>query len=77
MKKYSITGAAKNFSRLIREACKGEEVMITRGGKPIVKVVPVEPQKDRTPGGFEGQFSWTTDAFDPLTDEELTELGFE
>jgi prevent-host-death family protein len=77
MKRYSIRGAAKCFSRLIREACEGEEVVVTRAGKSIVKVVPVEPQKKRTPGGFEGQFSWTADAFDPLTDDELKELGFE
>ena len=77
MKSYSISGAAKNLSRLIREACEGEEVVITRAGKSIVKVVPVEPQTKRTPGGFEGQFSWTADAFDQLTDDEVKELGFE
>jgi len=77
MKKYSIKEAAKSFPKLIREASKGEEVVITRGAKPIVKLVPVEPLKDRTPGGFEGRFSWTPDAFDPLTDEEMKELGFE
>jgi prevent-host-death family protein len=77
MKRYSIRGAAKSFSQLISEACEGEDVVNTRAGKPIVKVVPVQPQKRRTPGGFEGQFSWTADAFDPLTDDELKELGFE
>jgi len=56
---------------------KREEVVITLGGKPVVKVMPVEPRKDRAPGRFEGRFSWASGAFDPLTDDELTELGFE
>ncbi len=77
MKTYSVTVAAKNFSRLIREARKGEDVLITQAGKPVVKVVPVKPPKERVPGGFQGRLSWTPDAFDPLTDEELKELGFE
>jgi prevent-host-death family protein len=77
MKKYSMAAAAKNLSQLIREACKGEDVYVTQAGKPVVKVVPLEQQKERVPGGFEGQLSWTPDAFDPLTEEELKELRFE
>jgi len=33
--------------------------------------------KKRVPGGFEGKISWTPDAFDPLTPEEMRLLGFE
>lgn len=77
-KYHTIREAKANLSRLIKKACDGEEVIIARGKKPIVKLVPVGPQlKKRAPGGFEGQFSWTDDAFDPLTDEEMKELGFE
>lgn len=53
-------------------------MIIARGDKPVVKLVPVgDVKRERTPGGFEGKISWTPDAFDPLTDEEMKELGFE
>ena len=78
MKVHTIHEAKTNLSMLIKKACQGEEVIIARGDKPVVKLVPVgEPATDRVPGGFEGLISWTEDAFDPLTDEEMRELGFE
>ena len=78
MKYHTVHEAKTNLSQLIQKACEGEEVIIARRKKPVVKLVPVgESTADRVPGGFEGQISWTEDAFDPLTDEEMRELGFE
>jgi antitoxin (DNA-binding transcriptional repressor) of toxin-antitoxin stability system len=78
MKYHTVHEAKTNLSRLIQKACEGEEVIIARGKKPVVKLVPVgDAMRERVPGRFEGQFSWTDDAFAPLTDEELCELGFE
>ena len=78
MKVHTIHQAKTNLSKLIKQACDGEDVIIARGDKPMVKLVPIaEARKERIPGGFEGQISWTEDAFDPLTDEEIRELGFE
>jgi prevent-host-death family protein len=78
MKCHTVHEAKTNLSKLIRMACDGEEVIIARGKKPVVKLVPVaQAVKQRVPGGFEGKISWTEDAFDPLTDEEMRELGFE
>ncbi len=78
MKYHTVHEAKTNLSKLIQKACDGEEVVIARGKKPVVKLVPVgTAQRKRVPGRFEGQFSWTPDAFDPLTDEEMRELGFD
>ena len=78
MKHHTVHEAKTNLSRLIQKACAGEEVIIARGKKPVVKLVPIGQSKHkRVPGRFEGQFSWTEDAFAPLTDEEMHELGFE
>ncbi|HLI63885.1 MAG TPA: type II toxin-antitoxin system Phd/YefM family antitoxin [Terriglobales bacterium] len=78
MKYHTVHEAKTNLSKLIQMACDGEEVIIARGKKPVVKLVPVaQGVKKRVPGGFEGKISWTEDAFDPLTDEEMRELGFE
>ena len=53
-------------------------MIITRGKRPIAKIVPVaSAAKKRIPGALKGQIWSAPDAFDPLTDEELRELGFE
>jgi antitoxin (DNA-binding transcriptional repressor) of toxin-antitoxin stability system len=78
MKYHTVHEAKTDLSELIRKACNGEEVIIARGHQPVVKLVPVgDAPQERIPGGFEGKISWTPDAFDPLTDEEMRELGFE
>ena len=78
MKYHTVHEAKTNLSKLIEKACEGEEVIIARGKKPVVKLVPVASGvRKRVPGGFEGKISWTPDAFDPLTEEEMKELGFE
>lgn len=78
MKYHTVHEAKTNLSKLIAKACEGEEVIIARGKKPVVKLVPIASgKKERVPGRFEGQFSWTEDAFDPLTPEEMRLLGFE
>jgi antitoxin (DNA-binding transcriptional repressor) of toxin-antitoxin stability system len=38
MKKYSVKEVAKNVSHVLREACKGEKVVITRSDTPSVKL---------------------------------------
>jgi prevent-host-death family protein len=77
-KKYTVEEAAKNLSELIREAGDGKAVYITCDGKPVVKLVALGAGvQKRVPGGFEGKIWWSDDAFDPLTDEEMKELGFE
>jgi prevent-host-death family protein len=75
---YTLHQAKTNLSRLIKEAQSGKEVIITRGKQPVAKIVPVaSAAKKRIPGTLKGQIWSAPDAFDPLTDEELRELGFE
>ena len=75
---YTVHQAKTNLSRLIKEAEKGAEVIITRGKKPVAKLVPIsKPAKKRMPDMLKGQIWSAPDAFDPLTDEEMRELGFE
>jgi prevent-host-death family protein len=75
---YTVHEAKTNLSRLIKEAESGKEVIITRGKEPVAKLVPIsKTAKKRVPGSMKGQLWAAPDAFDPLTDEELGELGFE
>lgn len=66
----SIHEAKTNLSKLIQKALAGEEVIIANAGKPVVKLVPIEPlaKKLRHFGGWEGTI-WMADDFDaPLED---------
>jgi len=75
---YTVHQAKTNLSRLIKEAEKGKDVVITRGKKPVAKLVPIgNTAKKRIPDMFKGQLWSAPDAFDPLTDEELRDWGYE
>jgi prevent-host-death family protein len=78
---YTVHQAKTHFSRLIKEAEEGKEVIVMRGSKPVAKLVsidPVAPEPElpfRLAGAYRGKISWTPNAFDPMTDEELIESG--
>ncbi len=77
METITIHKAKTQLSRLIEKACRGEEIVIARGKQPVVKLVAIEKSAKRRPGAWKGKISYTPDAFDPLTDQELKDLGFE
>jgi prevent-host-death family protein len=45
MKTVSAREANQHFSRLLRVAAEGEDVVITRRGKPVAKLVPLAGPK--------------------------------
>jgi prevent-host-death family protein len=54
---------------------KREAVVITKRGKPVAKLVPVEEQKDDIFGFFKGKIKITGDIVSPaLTPEEWGDL---
>jgi prevent-host-death family protein len=56
-------------------AAKREAVVITKRGKPVAKLVPVEKQKDDIFGFFKGKGKVTGDVVSPaLTPEEWGDL---
>jgi len=78
METVTVHKAKTELSRLIERACRGEEIVIARGKKPVVRLVAVSAALEkRKPGVLKGKISYTADAFDPLTDQELKDLGFE
>jgi prevent-host-death family protein len=77
---YTVHQAKTHFSRLLKEAEAGQEVVVMRGSTPVAKIVPiVEPSSPQVPfrlaGAFRGKISCDEDAFDPMTDEELVACG--
>jgi prevent-host-death family protein len=69
MATVSVYNARAEFSQLIERALAGEDIVITRRGKPAVRLVPVEePQQARKPGALQGKLELPESFFDPLPD---------
>jgi prevent-host-death family protein len=68
----NIHHAKTHLSRLIEQALAGEEVVIARAGKPVVKLTPIERKKPIL-GSARGSFELPEGWDDPMTEEELSE----
>lgn len=61
MKQVNVYDARGQLSRLLEEAEAGEEIVIARNGKPIVRLVPVNPP-ERVLGRWRGRVPALSDA---------------
>ena len=66
---YNVHAAKTQLSKLIEAALAGEEVIIAKGSKPAVRLVPV-PQSGFRLGMLTGQLGALPD-FDALPDDQL------
>ena len=58
MGKHSVVEAKNRLSKLIDRALKGEDVVITRHGQPVVALTPIsQPAKPVTPAAL----NWLAD----------------
>lgn len=72
MKTVTIHEAKTNLSKLIEQACQGEEVVIARGSDPVVRLVPIADAKGhRQPGALRGKIKIGPEFFEPLPEDEL------
>lgn len=68
MKIANIHEAKTQLSKLIEAALQGEDVVISKAGKPLVKIIPYHPSSEpRKPGYWRGQVK-IADDFDTLPD---------
>ena len=69
MRQVNLYEAKTNLSRLVDEALSGEEIVIARAGKPLVRLVPCRAEdKPRRPGKAK---IWISDDFDAPLDGEI------
>jgi antitoxin (DNA-binding transcriptional repressor) of toxin-antitoxin stability system len=69
MRQYNIAEAKSHFSELIQRALLGEEILIARDNKPLLKLTPIgQVYKKRSPGSAKGQISIAPDFDDSGTD---------
>ena len=79
---YTVQEAQRDFARLLQEAEAGNDIVIVRDGKPVVRLAAIETlaaqDKKRALGKYAGLCDYSDDVFKPLeTDEELREYGFD
>lgn len=70
MSQFNIADAKAHLSELVKKAMLGEEVIIAKDNKPLLRLVPIAPtQTERTPGSAKGQILHIAEDFDaPLDD---------
>jgi len=65
MSKFNIADAKTHFSKLVQKAMLGEEVIIAKDNKPVLKLVPLDkPKQARKPGSGKGQIVYIAPDFD-------------
>jgi len=71
----NISEAKAQLSALIEGVLNGNEVIIAKAGKPVVRLVPFRgPTRPRTPGSMAGQI-WIAPDFDTLPDDVAEAFG--
>ena len=72
----NVHQAKTHLSRLLKRVAMGEEIVISRAGRPVARLVPLEqPVAARVPDTYAGQIRMADDFDDPLPDDLLE--GFE
>ena len=72
----NIHEAKTHLSRLIERAAQGESFIIAKAGKPMVRVVPLEPETPRKPqrlGFMKGKMR-VPDDFDTMYADEIARM---
>ncbi len=73
MRTVNIHEAKTQLSRLLAAVEAGDEVLISRAGKPIARLVGLQPTPRRRPLGLlEGKFAVPVDFDAPLPDDIQT-----
>lgn len=69
MAMHNVADAKAHLSQLLDAALKGEDVIVARAGKPLVRLVPVEAPAPRTLGFLD--LPTPDERFEPLDGADL------
>ncbi len=68
----NVHEAKTHLSRLLERVAAGEEILISKAGKPMAKLTPLsKPQVNRVPGLDKGVIKIPDDFDSPLPDDLL------
>ena len=71
MTEVTVHQAKTHLSRLLRRVATGEEVVISRSGTPVARIVPIEAPVERRLGRDRGRLEIAPDFDGPLPPEVL------
>ena len=74
MHEVGVHEAKTHLSQLLKRVAAGEEILITRGGKPVARLVPVEGARPRELGRDRGVFEVPEDFDTPLPAKVLDDF---
>jgi prevent-host-death family protein len=74
VKDVDIHEAKTHFSRLLNRVASGEEIVISRAGKPIARLVPIGVPVTRQLGRDLGVFTVPEDFDRPLPDDVMADF---
>lgn len=70
MEQVNIHQAKTHLSELLNRAVSGEDIVIAKAGKPMVRLVPIaQPPNRRVLGRDKGLYTVPDDFDDPLPDD--------
>ncbi len=75
METYNITEAKAKFSAVVEKAMAGEEIIISKMGKPVAKIMSYEAPKVQRRVGFMRGKMWVADDFDEWPEDIARSLG--
>ncbi|MGN5637249.1 type II toxin-antitoxin system Phd/YefM family antitoxin [Streptomyces sp. AC154] len=74
-RQYNVHEAKTHLSRILEQVATGEEVVISKAGEPVAKVVPLRARVNRSGrGSLRGQIRIGAD-FDELPDDIAGAFG--
>jgi len=73
MTEVGVHEAKTNLSKLLARVEAGEDIVITRGGEPVAKLVPIQRRSRPNLGFMAGQI-WIADDFDETPDWFIEEF---
>ena len=66
MAQFNLGEARTHFSALVRRALAGEEIIIARNNKPLLRLAPLDASRQpRQPGSARGQV-WMSEDFEEI-----------
>lgn len=74
MQTVNIHQAKTQFSKLVDAALHGEEVVIAKAGKPVIKLVPFDKSEPRKFGVLKGKIKIASDFDASLPDDILVDF---
>lgn len=72
MQEVNVQEAQTRLPLLLTQVEAGEEIVITRNGKPVARLIDFQPRGKRRFGAWGDRIAVGDSFFDPLPEEELS-----